>query len=89
MRELLVFSMAKKTDFIHIRSDAKLHEALKASATRAHRKMQDQARYLLEKALGIAFQEDAVIDERLRAAEEHAPYGNASVKGGNKKSSAG
>lgn len=84
-----MFYMAKKGDFIHIRSDAKLHEALKTSAARSHRKMQDQARYLLEKALGIAYQEDAVIDERLRAAEEPAPYGHPGLKGGKKKSSAG
>lgn len=84
-----MFYMAKKSDFIHIRADAKLHETLKASAERAHRKMQDQARYLLEKALGIAYSEDAAIDDRLRAAEEVATYKSSSTKRGSKKSAAG
>jgi len=66
--------MDKKAKFLHIRSDERLHEALKASAGRAHRTMQDQARYLLEKALGIDFGEDAAIEHRLLAMESKATY---------------
>lgn len=67
--------MGGKNDFIHIRSDERLHRALKESAERAHRKMQDQARYLLEKALGIDSNEDEVISKRLHAAaEQHDSY---------------
>lgn len=67
--------MGGKKEFIHIRSDERLHKALKESAERAHRKMQDHARYLLEKALGIDSNEDEAVSKRLHAAaEHHEPY---------------
>lgn len=67
--------MGGKNAFIHIRSSERLHAALKESAERAHRTMQEHARYLLEKALGIDHNEDEAIAKRLHAAaEHHDPY---------------
>jgi hypothetical protein len=45
--------MAKKDEFIRIRSDEDLKAALKEAAARSDRKEADQARYLLRIALGL------------------------------------
>lgn len=61
--------VGKKNEFIRIRADDVLKQALDKAAARDVRSLADEARYLLMKQLGLI-------------AEEHAPYGNTSVKGG-------
>lgn len=55
-------AMGKKNEFIRIRADEALKEALARAASRDVRTEADEARYLLMKALGIL------------AEEEHHPY---------------
>lgn len=55
-------TVGKKNEFIRIRADDALKEALAQAATRDVRTEADEARYLLMKALGLLIE------------EEHAPY---------------
>lgn len=50
--------MGKKTQYIHIRADQELKDALAKAAARDVRQEADEARYLLMKALGILAEED-------------------------------
>ena len=57
--ELLTWSpMGKKNEFIRIRADDALKEALSRAAAKDIRSEADEARYLLMKALGLLSAED-------------------------------
>lgn len=62
MELLALSSMGKKNEFIRIRADDALKEALAKAAAKDIRTEADEARYLLMKALGLL------------AAEEVEPY---------------
>lgn len=51
--------MAKKTEYIHIRADQELKDALSKAAARHVRGEADEARYILMKGLGLLIEEDA------------------------------
>lgn len=67
--------MGKKTEYIHIRADTDLKEALARAAQRDIRTESDEARYLLMKALGLLIEEDAPT-YRIRAHPEQKKKGN-------------
>lgn len=66
--------MGKKTEFIRIRADDALKEALAKAAQKDVRSEADEARYLLMKSLGLI------------ACEEQAPYEREPPKKGRKAS---
>lgn len=83
-KALLEFGiMAKKNEFLRVRADEALKAALKASAERCRRKEADQARYILEVALGLIQEEGPLFMERTQEIR-----GN-SHKGGSEKRKAG
>jgi hypothetical protein len=55
--------MAKKNEFIRIRSDDELKQALRDAALRYDRQESDQARYLLRCALGLIPTEDTIVHQ--------------------------
>lgn len=68
--------VGKKNEFIRIRADDALKEALDKAAERDVRSRADEARYLIMKSLGMI-------------AEEIHPYGHTAPKGGSDKKKAG
>ena len=54
MKVLDFRTMTKKDEFIHIRSDEELKQALEKDAAKNDRKMTDHARFLLRLALGLS-----------------------------------
>lgn len=56
--------MAKKSEFIRIRADEALKEALSKAAERDVRSESDEARYLLMKSLGLIAEETAHYETR-------------------------
>lgn len=74
MELLALPAVGKKTEFIRIRADDALKEALAKAAEKDVRSEADEARYLLMKALGLI------------AAEDQAPYEKTPQKRGRKAS---
>lgn len=74
MELLALAPMGKKTEFIRIRADDALKEALAKAAEKDVRSEADEARYLLMKSLGLI------------AAEDETPYEKSAHKRGRKAS---
>lgn len=65
--------MAKKNEFLRVRANEALKAALRASAERSRRKEADQARYILEVALGLIEEEGPLFRERTQALRGPSP----------------